>query len=333
MSRTAALRLASEFQVRQTTACTLAEYGREAAEVSQLAQIEREHALVQVAEQVEWLDADVGAVQSALEKRPEVLHVVRVNLPIDVPLGVIDNAMIVVGFESGVRTERICVNGCSRLNRVANDPVQRGALGISDDLSTNKSAALDHADNGGLIRAARAGDLPSAFPLVHVPRLAADVSLVHFNRARKLVEAPALHGEPDAVKHEPRRLLSNAERPAKFVRADPVLGVSSKPHGREPLVESECGVLKDRPEFDRELALARLAFPDTPSGQVGVLDTGTARANGLAVPTEIGDKLGANIEVREVADRFKQVLGGLRCAHVGELTTSRQVCQVYHSPN
>jgi hypothetical protein len=44
-----------------------AEHGREPAEVSQLAAVAGEHALVQVAEQVVGLNAHIGAVQAALE--------------------------------------------------------------------------------------------------------------------------------------------------------------------------------------------------------------------------------------------------------------------------
>ena len=34
---------------------------------------------------------------------------------------------------------------------------------------------------------------------------------------RQLLEGAGLHREPDAVEHEPRRLLRDAERPAQLV--------------------------------------------------------------------------------------------------------------------
>ena len=67
------------------------EDGLEASVVGVFAQVEREDPLVEVAEEVERLDADVGAVQTALEQAPEVLDAVRVYAPVDV-LGVVDDS-------------------------------------------------------------------------------------------------------------------------------------------------------------------------------------------------------------------------------------------------
>ena len=97
-----------------------------------------------------------------------------------------------------------------------------------------------------------------------LPRLAADVGLVDLDLAGDLVEAPGLHGEPDAVQHEPCRLLRDAERAAEFVGADPVLAVGDEPDGGEPLVEAERRVLEDRPDLDGVLLLAGLALPEPP---------------------------------------------------------------------
>ena len=78
-----------QFGIREPAARREAQHGCEAPVVVQLAQVEREHALVEVAEQVEGLNVDVGAVQPALQQRPEVLRAVGVDLPIDVALGVV----------------------------------------------------------------------------------------------------------------------------------------------------------------------------------------------------------------------------------------------------
>lgn len=87
MSRTAALRLASEFQVRHPATRHALQNEAEPSEVGQLALIEGEHALIEVAEQVERLDADVRAVQPALQQRPEVFDGVAalVFLPVRRP--------------------------------------------------------------------------------------------------------------------------------------------------------------------------------------------------------------------------------------------------------
>lgn len=78
------LAVPGEFGVCEPASGGEAQHGREASEVGQLALVESEHALVQVSEQVERLDADVGAVKATLEQRPEVLGSVGVDLPIDV---------------------------------------------------------------------------------------------------------------------------------------------------------------------------------------------------------------------------------------------------------
>ena len=43
-----------------------------------------ENLFVEVAKQMEWLDADIGALQLALEQAPEVFESVGVNLSVNV---------------------------------------------------------------------------------------------------------------------------------------------------------------------------------------------------------------------------------------------------------
>jgi len=55
--------------------------------VGQLAEVVAEYPFVEVAEEIERFDSNIGAFQAMLEKRPEAFHAVRVNLPMDVLLG------------------------------------------------------------------------------------------------------------------------------------------------------------------------------------------------------------------------------------------------------
>lgn len=71
---------------------------------------------------------------------------------------------------------------------------------------------------------------------MHVASLAADKGLIHLDIAVELLEATRLHGESDAMQHEPRGLLRDPECPRQLMRADPVLGVGGQPDGGEPLV-------------------------------------------------------------------------------------------------
>ncbi len=126
----------------------------------------------------------------------------------------------------------------------------------------------------------------------------------------ELLEGAGLHGESDAVEHEPGGLLSGADCPPEFVGGDAVLGVGDQPNGRKPLVEAERRVLEDRAELDGELLLAPLALPESAGGQVGVLDRPTARAHRTARPAQAGDELSADIEVGEVPDCLDEGGGG-----------------------
>ena len=93
---------AGQLTVGQALACDLAGQPLESLTVAGLAGVEAEGFLVEVAEQVERLDADVGALDGPLEQRPEVLDSVGVNLAIDVLLGVVNDAVNVLALKAVV---------------------------------------------------------------------------------------------------------------------------------------------------------------------------------------------------------------------------------------
>jgi len=71
------------------------------------------------------------------------------------------------------------------------------------------------------------------------------------------------HRETDTVDHVPCAFLSDAERTRHLVTGHAVLGVRHQPHCRQPLVQTNSRVLKDRSDLDGKLALgvAGLALP------------------------------------------------------------------------
>src|SRR5690348_11099555 len=91
------------------------------------------------------------------------------------------------------------------------------------------------------------------------------------------------------------------------MRTDPIFRVRDQPNSREPLVESERRVLKDRSNLDGELLLTRLALPEPASRQVGVSEAVAFRADRTVGPAEFGYELGAYVEIGEVANCLKQV--------------------------
>src|SRR5207244_13299643 len=90
------------------------------------------------------------------------------------------------------------------------------------------------------------------------------------NIAEFLVKEVILQSQPKALKHEPCRLLSDAESAMDFHAADAILAVAQHPISHHPFVESERGILKDRADLDGELLFASTAEPDAP--RLGEID-------------------------------------------------------------
>src|SRR5260370_15187827 len=120
---------------------------------------------------------------------------------------------------------------------------------------------------------------------VHVACFAADVGLIGLNIAAELPAVLALESQPETREHEPRGLLSHAERATEFVAADAVLAVGEQPEGRQPLVEPDGRVLEDGPDLQRELRprVHPVALPAANVSQVVDLLGAAARASGHAI--------------------------------------------------
>ena len=65
----------------------------------------------------------------------------------------------------------------------------------------------------------------------------------------------------------------------QFPRANPVLAVADQPDRNHPLVEAQRGILKDRPDFERELLLADIAEPQLAGLDERVLGLSAAGAS------------------------------------------------------
>lgn len=309
------------------------EDGGEPAQVGQVTLIEREHALVEVTEQVERLDAHIGSMKTTLEKCPEVFDAVGVDLAVDVLLGVLDRLVSEVGREAAVSLQGVCVDGRAGGHIVPHLRLQSGPRAVGSDGGADSPTAVQCADHRRLVHPAGAVNLAGALGLVHVTSLATDERFIDFDGAVKLLEAASLHGEPDAVKHEPRRLLCDAKRSGQFVRRDAILGVGNQPNRGKPLVETQRRVLEDRPDLDGELLLTCLALPNAARPQIRVFRPLAPRTNRPGRPTETGDELGADVQVSEVTDSFEECGRERLRHHVGECTTLRRVSQVYQSLN
>jgi hypothetical protein len=172
---------------------------------------------------------------------------------------------------------------------------------------------------------------------VHVLGFSTDVCLVNFDRARHLCERLRKHCFTNAVEHEPRRLLRDKKRPSQFVTRNTVLAIGDQPHGGEPLVETDRGILKDGTDLDRELLFATLAPPNTAVFIERHMPVTASRARNRTIrPAQFHNKPKGYVGVRKVADRLKKAAGLGRCACPISIVCSccapkECVCQVYQS--
>lgn len=90
--------LTSEFFIGDSTVYDMTHHAEKSSQIRDSilftsAIVKPEHLFINIAIQMERLNADVGAFQSALEQAPKIFQPVCVNLPVDVPLGMVDYLM------------------------------------------------------------------------------------------------------------------------------------------------------------------------------------------------------------------------------------------------
>ncbi len=93
--------LASQFGVSQTLVEHLAyEFATSLPIAIRFAIVEPKGLLIQIAEQMEGFDADIGSFQAPLQQIPEAFQIVSVDIAVNVFDRVIDNRVLVVGFQA-----------------------------------------------------------------------------------------------------------------------------------------------------------------------------------------------------------------------------------------
>jgi hypothetical protein len=97
------LDFASQLLVGNAASNDLFHDGAKPLRIRQGAIVIPEALFVKVPEQMERLDADIGAVQATLQETPEVLHRVRVDVSVHVLYGVIDNRVLVFALQPVIR--------------------------------------------------------------------------------------------------------------------------------------------------------------------------------------------------------------------------------------
>src|ERR1035437_6005533 len=257
--------------------------------------------------------ANIGSRDAALQETPKILKPVRVHAAIYVLCGVVNDLMRVIRCQSIVGHERIAVKRSASGYMLAYFLLQYSLTTAGNNGSTNLSAALQDAHDGGLVLRPGASDPALALTQVHVACLTADESFIYLNFAAKFgTEEIVLHRKANPLQHEPSRFLGNSHVLGNLVATDTVLAVSEHPSCGEPFIQRNRAVLVDRADFDGELTLGVMAttLPSTTLG-IELADLfGTATgANDLAVwPSADSDVVNAVIGIREVNNRFLKAL-------------------------
>src|SRR6185437_3127290 len=115
-----------------------------------------ERLLIQVAEQVERLDCNVGAVQPTFNEAPEVFHAVGVDLTVNVLGGVINDSAQESVLQPVVARMLVGHDLCATPNMLADEGLQRVSFAARYNMGAYLSATLQQPKYDGLAFAARA---------------------------------------------------------------------------------------------------------------------------------------------------------------------------------
>jgi hypothetical protein len=171
---------------------------------------------------------------------------------------------------------------------------------------------------------------------MHESGSAADESFVNFDFAAlpaHLHKRIILHCQTDAMKHEPCRLLSDAEIAGDFVGTDSILAIGDHPNGDKPLIQRDRGIFKDSPDLDAELPMVMdaLALPLVLVGEEHYVFAPASRALDTIGPAHVNHVSKAIAGFGEVDD------GLLECFwlfHNDSYTTLHALIrQLYYCPS
>src|ERR1017187_2210912 len=167
------LHFPGELLVGETATNNLAHRKDEAVTVGHVPIVEAVNFFVEVPEQVEGLDADIGSLQGPLQKTPEILKPVCVDAAVRILNGVVNHLMLKF-IKPVVRLQRIAVDARSSFHVLADQLLKLWLAAGTADLSTDRSTALQYCRNDGLTFRPSSVDLLFALVGMHEARLAAD---------------------------------------------------------------------------------------------------------------------------------------------------------------
>lgn len=328
--------LAGEFCIGQPFPADLSHHYVEPFSIVHLPIVESASLFIDVAEQMEWFDADISTVQAALKQRPEVFHSVSVYVAIRVFDGVVNHGVLIVRFQPVVGKQFIGEDRRASLNVLANVLLKFLLAPIVYNHRANVSATLQHSHHKSLVFPASASDNALTLRFVHIPSFAADEGFVDLDFMAQFAALLPLLGKPDAVQHEPRGFLGDSEGAVDLATAYSVLSVLEHPHSRKPFIETNRGVLHDGSDLRGKLPLgmATAALPAQLILEEANILAATGRADYAILPFRTtGNKIvQAILSVRETLDCFLKGLGFVGGFHTSSLPQDRGLVNYIIAP-
>ncbi len=208
---------------------------RETLRVSQFAPIVAKTLFIKEAEQMKWLNTDISSIQLALDQTPEVLNRVRVNVPIHILHGMINNCVLILGRESIVGSQRVAKESGTGLNVLSNASAKFVLASRGHREGANVTTPLNYTKSDGFVFAASASDNSRSAPSMHISRFTADEAFVDLNLSSELRSSLVLHSLAHAVQHEPCGFLCKAKVPADLITTNSVLAVGNEPRSSSRL--------------------------------------------------------------------------------------------------
>ncbi len=296
--------------------------------VRRFAIVEPERLFVQIAEQTERLDADVGSMKTALQQTPEVLHTIGVDVAVHVFDRVIDNGVLVVCAQPVVRLKFVREDRGSGVDMLTDGGLKIFLFPGVNVTHDHLASALQHTEHNLLANRSAPLDLFGTLVLVHIPGLAADERFVNLNCPAELAARRfVLHGFANSLQHEPRGFLTDTQISGNLVTTNAVLTVGDQPNSNKPLIETDRGFIEQGADLGRELppALRGATLPDTASFEKHRLFRLAVRTLNTLRPTIGGKVLKCVVRIGKVLNGFSH---GLGCFHDSIMHQKGWVCQV-----
>src|SRR5260370_12881235 len=152
--------------------------------VSQFPKVVPEYLLVQIPEQMERLNADVGAFELALEQAPEILQSICVNLSVNVLFGMVNHLVLESFFpESLIGHKGVGIDCASRFDLSADISLERLLFAIPDYSGANLTTTFQNSHHGGFFLCATLLNPAPAVVNVHESGCTPNARFVKFDFA------------------------------------------------------------------------------------------------------------------------------------------------------